>query len=353
MKKSIILLLTTCIFTGNPLNAQFGKFINKVSKSVANEFTEKPDAAKAGSTEPEPKCACETPALIFDLGGKLQLMFSEITLNVSDDGTLLVKDKVSSDYYIVKDGVTQGPLKAGDARLKEFREADVEDDSNDNDNKTWNNEYISKTGEKYQIKFNGKTYGPYGVIRQFKVSRTKDKFAAEVIENVPISEADGEKMDEAIKNAKTEQEKMDLAMQYSQQMAKNIQAGGGAMSTVPKIVSNIPGVTLDLMKYMGGSLNSSSKYNEIIFTAYDKILDLQSNILVNLKQDALMAQNLYINTANTKYAWYKYGTLTFSDGSVMSDLFNPQLAKNEGSVYLTYMYYSPKSNAIMQCKIPF
>jgi hypothetical protein len=352
MKKSIILLLTICIFIGNPLNAQFGKFINKVSKSVANEFTEKP-GSKPGDPGPEPKCACESPALIFDLGGKLQLMFSEITLNVSDDGSLLVKDKVSGDYYLVKDGVTQGPLKAGDPRLKEFREADVEDNGNDNDKKTWNDEYITKTGDKYQIKFNGKSYGPYGVIRQFKVSKSKDKFAAEVIENVPVSETEGAKMDEAIKNAKTEQEKMDLAMQYSQQMAKNIQAGGGAMSTMPKIVSNIPGVTLDLMKYMGGFLNNSSKYNEIIFTAYDKVLDLQNNILINLKQDAIMAENLYINNANTKYAWYKYGTLTFSDGSVMSDLFNPQLSKNEGTVNLTYMYYSPKSNAIMQCKIPF
>jgi len=352
MKKSIILLLTICIFIGNPLNAQFGKFINKVSKSVANEFTEKP-GSKPGDPGPEPKCACESPLLIFDLGGKLQLMFSEITLNVSDDGTLLVKDKVSGDFYLVKDGVTQGPLKAGDPRLKEFREADVEGNGNENDKKTWNDEYITKTGDKYQIKFNGKSYGPYGVIRQFKVSKSKDKFAAEVIENVPVSETEGAKMDEAIKNAKTEQEKMDLAMQYSQQMAKNIQAGGGAMSTMPKIVSNIPGVTLDLMKYMGGFLNNSSKYNEILYTAYDKVLDLQNNILINLKQDATMAENLYINTANTKYAWYKYGTLTFSDGSAMSDLFNPQLSKNEGTVNLTYMYYSPKSNAIMQCKIPF
>jgi hypothetical protein len=352
MKKSITCILTICIFIGNPLNAQFGKFINKVSKSVANEFTEKP-GSKPVDPGPEPKCACEAPLLIFDLGGKLQLMFSEITLSVSDDGALLVKDKISSDYYIVKDGVTQGPLKTGDPRLKGFTEN--EDDGNDSGNEpSWdNNEYITKKDEKFIINFAGKTYGPYGIIRQFKVSRAKDKFAAEVIENVPISEAEGNKADEAMKNAKTEEERMEIAMQFSQQMAQKIQQGGGAMSTVPKLVTNIPGATYDPMANMGGSLNSRIKYNDILVTTYDKVLDLSNKVLMNLKPDAQNAQTLFVNTANTKYVYYKYGTLTFSDGTVMSELFNPLLVKNEGTVNLTYMYYSPKSNAIMQCKIPF
>ena len=37
----------------------------------------------------------------------------------------------------------------------------------------------------------------------------------------------------------------------------------------------------------------------------------------------------------------------------MSDLFNPHLVKVGGQVYIAYMYYSPKRNSLMQCKIPF
>ena len=351
MKKSIIITLTIFIFIGTPLNAQFGKFINKVSKSVANEITGKPDESSNGNNEPEPKCACETPDPVLDLG-KVKLMFSEINLSVSDDGALLVKDRTTGDFYIAKDGTTQGPLKAGDPKLKAFREvADVEEDSNGE--KTWSNEYITKTNGKYLIKFDGKSYGPFGVIRQFKVSRSKDKFVAEVIENVPVSAEEGDKMDEAIKNAKTEQEKMDLAMQYSQQMAQKIQAGGGAMSTVPKIVSSIPNVTFDLMQHMGATLNSSAKYNDIILTTNDKVYDLSGKVLINLKPDAQFAENLFVNSSNTKYAYYKYGVLTFSDGTVLSEMFNSRLAKINGEIFMTYMYYSPKNNAIMQCKLPF
>jgi hypothetical protein len=29
------------------------------------------------------------------------------------------------------------------------------------------------------------------------------------------------------------------------------------------------------------------------------------------------------------------------------------LVKIDGKVFLAYMYYSPKKNSIMQCKIPF
>jgi hypothetical protein len=34
-------------------------------------------------------------------------------------------------------------------------------------------------------------------------------------------------------------------------------------------------------------------------------------------------------------------------------LFNPHLIKTGSQVYLAYTYYSPKKNAMMQCKIPW
>ena len=353
MKKSILFLLVICIFFGNPVNAQVGRLLNKVSKSVTNDAIGKPESdSKTAKQQPEPKCACEQPELIFDLGGSLKLMYSEINVSVKDDGSILVKDLVTKNYYILKDGVTQGPYKDGDPKLAGFD--NVEDAAVAKGTIPWaNNEYISKSGEKYLIKFGGKSYGPFGEIKEFKVSKSKDKFASIVIENIPVSEADGKKMEEAIKNAKTDQEKMDLSMKYSQEMMQKMQQGGGPMSTMPKLVTNIPGATYDPLKSVGGTLNSNIKYDDILFSTYEKVIDLSNKVLLTLKPDAAGAKDLFVNTANTKYAFYNYGTLTFSDGTVMSELFNPHLVKVNGQVYLAYMYYSPKKNAIMQCKIPF
>jgi hypothetical protein len=160
-------------------------------------------------------------------------------------------------------------------------------------------------------------------------------------------------MDDAIKNAKTEQEKRDLAMQYTQQMMKKVQEGGGPMSTMPKLVTNIPGVTYDPLKSVGGTLNNNIKYDDILFKTYDKVIDLSNKVLLNLKPDAQNIEDLFVNTDNTRYAYYKYGTLTFNDGTAMAELFNPHLIKANGQVYIAYMYYSPKKNSILQCKIPF
>jgi hypothetical protein len=279
-------------------------------------------------------------------------MYSEISISVRDDGALLVKDRFSGDFYIVRGGNPEGPIKAGDPRLAGFDNLNDTDRPASTDRWT-NNEYITSSGEKYTIKFLGKSYGPYGRINEFKVSKSKDKFAAIVVENAGISEADGKKMETAIKNAKTDQEKMDLSMQYSQMMMQKMQQGGGAEAMMPKLVTNIPGATYDPLKSVGGTLNSNIKYDDILFFAYDKILDLSNKVLLTLKPEVQGNEGLFVSTDNTKYAFYKFGTLTFSDGKTMSDMFNLHLMKAGGKVYLAYMYYSPKKNAVMQCKIPF
>jgi hypothetical protein len=353
MKKSILFLLALFIFWGTPVNAQVSRLLNKVSKSVTNPVSGKSETGtKASNQEPEPKCACDNAELILDLGGNMKLNYSEITISVREDGAILIKDKMTGDYYISKDGNSQGPIKAGDPRLKGFDEIDNAVDPKSS--KAWaNNEYITSSGEKYLIKFGGKSYGPYSQINEFKVARSKDKFAAIVIENVPISEAEGKKMEEAIKNAKTDQEKMDLSMKYSQQMMQKMQAGGGPMSTLPKLVTNIQGVNYDPLKSVGGTLNNNVKYDDILMTTYDKVIDLSNKVLLTLKPEENGAKDLFVNTTNTKYAIYNYGTIKFNDGTTLSDLFNPHLVKVGGQVYIAYMYYSPKRNSLMQCKIPF
>jgi hypothetical protein len=122
---------------------------------------------------------------------------------------------------------------------------------------------------------------------------------------------------------------------------------------LPKLITNIEAVDYEALKTVGGNLNGKIKYDDILLTSYDKIVDLKGKLVLTLKPEALGAKDLFINTNNTKYAFYNYGTLTFSDNTVMSAMFNLRWVKANGQVYLAYMYYSPKRNAIMQCKMAF
>ena len=61
------------------------------------------------------------------------------------------------------------------------------------------------------------------------------------------------------------------------------------------------------------------------------------NVVLKIKPEAAGANDFFVNTSNTMYAYYKSGTLTFSDNKTMTDLFNPYLAKKDGKVFLTYM----------------
>jgi hypothetical protein len=359
MKKSIFLSLVVCIVFTHLANAQ-GGLLKKVTKSMTNELLGRPQEVDRG---PEPKCACADAKLIMDLGGKVQLDYKELSISVADDGSILAKSRVGDEYYIIRDGVTTGPLKAGDKRLKGFEDFVEPDRNNAPDNSTGGEskgddpwlkyEYITKSGEKYLITFKGKSYGPYGAINGFAVSHTKEKFAAIVIENTPYSKMDAKKMEAEMKNAKTDQEKMDLSMKYAQQMQENMMAGGGPAAMQPKFISNIPDVVYDPIKTISGTLSGNLKYDDIFMVAYDKITDLKGNTLIPIVPEAFGSEKLYLNTDNTKYAYYNYGTLTFNDKTNLSELFGTHLLKVDGQVYLAYMYYSPKKNSIMQCKIAF
>jgi len=346
MKKYLLLLIVSFLIIDIPVHAQLGRALNKVSQAISG------DKSPKANTDPEPKSACSNPEKVVDLGGKLKLMYSEISVSMSDDGELLLKDRISGDFYIVKDGNPQGPVKAGDPRLGKFNKSD-DDEEGTGQKPVWtNNPYITKSGEKYTIKFGGKTYGPFSEIQQFKVSGSKDKFAAVIVENSANSEADLKKMEAAIKNAKTDQERMELSMQFSQQMAQNMQKAGGIEGTMPKLLTNIAGATFDPL-HTPGQLNSSLKYDDILINSYNKIIDLTGKTLITIKPEAGASKYLFLNSQNTKYAYYNYGTLTFSDGTSIPDLFNAHMVKANGASNIAYMYYSPKTNAIMQCKIPF
>jgi len=348
MKKSLLLLIVLSLFYAGPAASQ--GLLKKVSGAMKDEILGSNKSGSSKNQGPEPSCACDSPELILDLGGKLQLNYTEISICSRDDGSIIVQDKVTGNYYIVKGGVSQGPIKDGDPRITGFNCDDNQGPDN-NELVVKYKEYISKSGEKYLIKFAGKTYGPFAIIHNFVITKSKDKFAALVVENIVVTEDDGKKMEEAIKNAKTDQERMELAMKYGQQIQEKMMQGGGPESMSTKLVTNIAGATFN--PNIGGVLNGDMKYDDILVNQFEQVADLQGKTVITLKPELIGGSKLYINTTNTKYVVYNYGTLTFSDNVILSDLFNPRLMKTDGKVYIAYMYYSPKRNAIMQCKILF
>jgi hypothetical protein len=354
MKKFAFFYLALCLIIWNPAAGQKSGFLNKVTKS-ANSILGKPEKAENAKIAPEPSCASDQATVAMDLGGKLQLDYNELSFSVLSDGRILSQARGTDEYYVAKDGVTSGPYKAGDPQIADFvpKEAD-KDDKSDAAFLAKNKPYITKSGEKYLITFAGKKYGPYALITNFTVSKSKDKFAALATQTIVITEDQGKKMEEAMKNAKTDQERMDLAMEYSQQISQTMMAGGGAEGMTSKLISNIPNTSYDPIKMPNAVPNADIKYDDILMTTYDnKIYDLQGKLLLSLPQEAMGAKNLFVSSSNTRYAYYNSGTLKFSDDTKLTDLFNPQLVKVEGKVYISYLYYSPKNKAIMQHKIPF
>lgn len=351
MKKLFAFLLAFCCITSfQAANSQ--GLLKKVAKGVVNDVLGTTPDKSGPKTQPEPPSACADATLAVDLGGSLKLDYKEISISVRDDGALLLKDRTTSKYYVVKDGASSGPFEEGSAQVTGFEPVDNSENSIDYFVSRYR-DIIKKQGDKYIITFSGKTYGPYAQISSFALTRNRDKFAALAIENIPASEIDGNKMEEAMKNAKTDQERMDLAMKYSQQMQQKMMQGGGPGSMLPKLVTNVTNATYDPLSGMGASLNGKIKYGEIVVVAYDKILDLQGKTLANLKQEAIGSDNIFLNGPGNLYAWYKYGTLSFSDGRTVAEMFNPYILSTGGSQWLAYMYYSPKKNALMQCKISF
>jgi hypothetical protein len=358
MKKFTFFYLALFLVCGNPVAGQKSGFLNKVNKS-ANDIlgkSDKNESASKAKVQPEPSCASDQATIAMDLGGKLQIDYNELSISILNDGSILAQHVGTKEYYAAKEGVTKGPFKEGDPEIADFVPRDNEGSADKSEAAflARYKPYITKSGEKYLITFGGKKYGPYARIDYFTVSKSKEKFAAMATETVAVTAEQGKSMEEAIKNAKTDQERMDLAMQYAQQMQETITQGGGPEAMQSKLISNVPNTSYDPMKIPNALLNGEIKYDDIVLTTFDnKIYDLQSKLLFTLNSDATGMKTVFINSNNTKYAFYGSGTLTFSDNTKMTELFNPHLVKADGKVFISYLYYSPKHSAIMQHKIPF
>lgn len=346
MKKSLTVILTFILLATVPAFSQ-GRFLKNVARDVKSDILGSGGSSKSNNTQPEPSCACSDAQQVIGMSDH-KLMYTEINIEMLEDGSFLVQDRMSQQYYIIKDGLKKGPYSETDPQVAAYT-GNLEEGTNPLAVKY--KDYITFSGGKYTIKFNGKSYGPYGRIDNFILPRSHDKFAATAVENVVATEDDGKKIEEAMEKAKTDQERMELAMQYQAQMQQRIMAGGGPNSIALQLVTNIEGATYQPM--MGGIMNGDIKYDDIVYLNMANVIDLKGNKLITVKQEHLGSEKLYVNSANSAYATYQSGTLIISNGKTMSDLFNPYLMKADGKLFLAYMYYSPKKDAIMQCKIPF
>lgn len=346
MKRFLIFIACLSLISSLPLQSQ-GKFIKNVAKDVKTDLLGSSESSNKKSVQPEPSCACNNAEQILSLS-QYKLEYSEIDIDLLDDGSFLVFDRISQEYYIIAGGTRKGPYQEGDAAIAPYTDSD---ESGINSLIVKYKDYISKQGDKYIVKFNGKTYGPYARVDYFVVTKSKDKFAANVTENIAVTEDEGKQMEEAINNAKTDAEKMELAMKYSQQMSQKVMAAGGAEGISSKLITNIEGADYNPMTT--GFYSADMKYDDILYTNMADIMDLKGNTLLSLKQQDIGNEKIFVNSSNTEYASYANGTLSMSKGKELSELFNPHLIKAEGKVWLAYMYYSPAKNAIMQCKIAF
>jgi len=355
MKKTLLLLAALPLITLAPLSSQ--GLLNKVKKAVTKEILgtgEENSGRDQPENNPEPSCACDDATLVVDLG-IFKIDYREITISVRSDGSILLKERIGDKYYVAKDGEMEGPFEVDNPRVKEFGTETGTYSQEENGIDAMLSaypQYISRTGEKYIIKFSGKSYGPYGIISDFAVSGSGGKFAAVVTKEVMVSETESKKLEEQMNNAKTDQEKMDIAMKLSQQMQNKMMQGGGPGALQPELISNVDGAKYDAITWMGGSLNSKIKFGEIVVVAPDKIIDLQGKTLFKLKPGEY-GSDMFISSDNSNYAIYNAGTMTFSDNKTLSELFNPYVTKANGQTRLHYMYYSPSGNAIMQCSVQF
>lgn len=350
MKKSLLVIIVLCLAYPNPAHAQ-GSLLKKVTGAMKDELLGTGGGSKQ-KQEPEPGCACNQPEVVLDMDGKYKLDYKEVEITTMDDGSLLTQDRRTGEYYIVKGGVTQGPYREGDPRLAGYSNYSNDDNSYMDGLVIRYKGIVNKAGDKYTITMDGKTYGPYAKITNFTITPSRDKFACFELDEQLAAEAEGKKMEEAMNNAKSDQERMELAMKYGQQMANKV-AQSGPGSNMAKLVTNVPDANLSIYTGEASNLVGNAKYDEILSFTYNKVLTMQGKTILTPSQELFSSEKKFISTDNTRFAYYNYGTLTFNDGKTLPDCFNPYLAKTDGQVYLVYMYYSPKRNAIVQCKIPW
>ena len=123
MKKLIIsvLILSAFITINFNASAQLGGLMKKVKSKIVDKALGNSDTdAKGASAQDDPLSACADATIAFKFTDDIKINYKEATFSVSEDGTLLVFDKVIRKYYTAKDGILKGPFDATDPIVSKF-----------------------------------------------------------------------------------------------------------------------------------------------------------------------------------------------------------------------------------------
>lgn len=341
MKTKLFFLISIMVsgyHSEGQLSKTLSKFKDKVKSEILGEDTQN------NNTQQLSQCACEEGETMFKFGGKFKINYRETEVCIGNDSKILLisRDNYEPQYYVSDNGSISGPLNEDNPKVVKFHciGSDILELYSD---------YITEVNRKFLITFKGKEYGPYASILNFEVSLSKQKFVAITIKDDYTSGIDmeeAEKMDDA-----NQEEQLAYALKMNAKMQQQIESGE-ELDMMPKIVTNIGGIDYNPM--YGVEFSSTIKFNEICLVQYDKITDLNGKTVLALKTDmAVNGDNIWISNDNSRYAWFDYGTLFFSNGKKCDNVFSPGIVKEGNTEYIRYMYYSPNEDAIKMCKIPF
>lgn len=289
---------------------------------------------------------CNNGEIVFKFDSNLKLNYTETQVCVSKSGSLLLVDKNSDipKFYISDKGKVAGPFKEGDLRLDVFECLKEQEDPQ--------SKYVIENEGKYYISFAGKKYGPYASVTRFAATRDGSRFIALTLKDGFTGGFDMKDIEDLTKKMEgaSPEEQIAIAMELGKKMEKQVTEN---TDQATQVVTNIPGVAW--AKEMGQNFNNSIKNNEICLVRDDgSILDLTGKVIFSNPDNTYYNyDNFWINTKNNLRAWIEYGTLRFSDGKAIENVFSPIVQTEGGIDFLSYFYYSPKEDAIMRCKIQF
>jgi hypothetical protein len=355
MKKT--LLLSVIFLLAGALNytsqAQLGGLLNKVKNKVVDKALGN-DSGKTGSQAKDPDCATTNDKVVFEFDKGYKVDMTEITVCIQN-GDILLFNKINSKYFVKKRNSEspEGPYEADNSEVTRFNCNSTVSSNDKKDFSLIYPEFVSRSGEKFLIKFGGKSYGPYAVILNFVVSDLKSKFVAQVIPDMMFTEKESKELEKESKNADnmTMEQKMALGRKVQEQMLQKA-ASGNPMDFQLKVISNVSGVNSNL----GATVMYSSfiKYDDIVCLGNGQIMDLTGKTIFTYDiQKVNPNDGLWLSSDNTRYVTYSYGLLKFSDGKECNQVFSPWLVKEGDKLFLNCLYYSPKRNAIMQISTAF
>ncbi len=336
-----------------PARGQLGGLMNKVKNKIVDKALGVDSGSQdTGASGQDPDCATDDAVRVFEFDKGFKVARNEIRTWIYQ-GDILLLSKDTGKYFLKKKNSPspEGPFGEEDPEVQRFLHvANSPEDAADF--ALLYPESVQKTGDGYTIRFGGKSYGPFASILSMVINDSGTQFAATISMDEPKMGNEMESIAKKIENAKTDQEKMQIAMQYQSQIIEETQKMS-RIDVLPKLVTNVEGA---LMQVPSGSvLSSTVKYDGIVWVGMDKISDLAGNILFtwDVYQTQVENGNIWLSSDNKRYAVYSDGLLVINGTRKLNQLFSPFRSKSGTGEFLNYLYFSPVNNAIMQAMVPF